>query len=128
MGRRAHRKQSALGASASEAVLRTLSIQFPWLDQPRFLSLRAARANARSSFRAHDPHKVCAYAKIVSGFRKSVPCSIKKLRNHPEPSQRKEERRKHDCHRYQKATVATSQTIDEVFHEAIRSYHNFVFK
>ena len=27
-----------------------------------------------------------------------------------------------------KATVATSQTIDEVFHEAMRGYHNFVFK
>ncbi len=27
-----------------------------------------------------------------------------------------------------KATVATSQTIDGVFNEAMRGYHNFVFQ
>jgi hypothetical protein len=34
--------------------------------------------------------------KIVGGFRKSVRRSIRKLRNHPEPSQRREIRKKHE--------------------------------
>jgi hypothetical protein len=36
----------------------------------------------------------------VGAFRKSVRCSVQKLRNHPKPSprkQRKEERKKHEC-------------------------------
>ena len=47
-------------------------------------------------------------------------CSIEKLRNHPEPSQRKEVRKEHECYRYQKRQPP--ETIDEVCQEAIRCY------
>ena len=75
----------ASGVFASEAVVRTWSIQFPWLDRPDFyrsgLPTRTLAAHFAGTIR-----KICANAqKLVDAFRKSVRCSIQKLRNHPEP-------------------------------------------
>jgi hypothetical protein len=47
--------------------------------------------------------------------------STKKLRNHPELSQRKEARKNMSAEAARKATAATAETIDEVFQEAMRS-------
>jgi hypothetical protein len=82
---------------ASEAVVRTWSIQFPWLGPARFLSFRAAHANARGSFRGHDPKKsLCKCKQLVGAFQKSVRCFMQKLSNHPEPLQRRKQRKKHE--------------------------------
>jgi hypothetical protein len=67
----------ASGVFASEAVVRTWSVQFPWLDRLDFNRSGAAHANARGSFRGHDPEKgLCICNKLVDAFRKSVRCSI----------------------------------------------------
>src|SRR5271166_595952 len=50
--------------------------------------------------RARFQKSLCKCNKLVDAFRKSVRCSIQKLRNHPEPSQRKQRkelRKKHEC-------------------------------
>jgi hypothetical protein len=47
---------------------------------------------------------------------------VQKLRNHPEPLQRKEARKNMSNEATQKATAATAETIDKVFQEAMRSY------
>ena len=90
----------ASGVFASEAVVRTWSIPFPWLDQPNSIVPGCPRERSRLISRARSK-KVCAYAQtLIDAFRKSVRCSLQKLRNHPEPSQRKqrkEERKKHEC-------------------------------
>ena len=54
------------------------------------------------SFGSTISKKLCNCTKYVDAFRKSVRCSIQKLRNHPEPSQRKEVRKEHECYRYQR--------------------------
>ena len=79
-----------------------LEHSIPVARPARFLSFRAAHANARGSFRGDDPKKVCKCTTNDDAFPKSVRCSIQKLRNHPEPSQRKEVRKEHECYRYQK--------------------------
>jgi hypothetical protein len=65
----------ACGVFASEAVVRTWSIQFPWFRPARFLSFRAAHANAGGTFRGHDPKKVCAYANNLLA-RFGNPCDV----------------------------------------------------
>ena len=65
-----------------------LEHSIPVARPARFLSFWAAHANARGSFRGHDP-------KVV---QMQKPIDTKK------------------------ATAAASETIDEVFHEAMRSY------
>jgi len=78
------------GVFASEAVVRTWSIPFRWLDQPDFYRSGLPTRTLAAHF-ASTIAKVCADAKIfVGGFRKSVRCSIEKLRNRPKPSQRKQ--------------------------------------
>jgi hypothetical protein len=53
-----------------------------------------------------------------------VRCSIEKLRHHPEPSENTEKKKGKNMSATttKKATAATSETINEFFHEAIRSY------
>jgi hypothetical protein len=89
------------GVFASEAVVRTWSIPFPWLDRPYFyrsgLPTRTLAAHFAGTIRKEfmQMHK-----KLVVVFRQSVRCSVQKLRNHLKPSQRKqrkEERKKHEC-------------------------------
>ena len=69
---------------ASEAVVRTWSIQFLWLDQPDFyrsgLPTQTLAAHLEGTIRKKFVHmrKACWRA-----FRKSVRCSIQKLRDHP---------------------------------------------
>ena len=46
---------------------------------------------------------------------------LRKLRNHPEPSKEKKKKNM-SATDTKKATAATAATIDEVFHEAMRSY------
>jgi ribosomal 50S subunit-associated protein YjgA (DUF615 family) len=52
------------------------------------------------------------------------PCDIlvEKLRNHPEPSQRKEVRKNMSATNTKKATAAAAEPINEFFHEAMRNY------
>jgi hypothetical protein len=101
--------QHACGVSASEAVVGTWSIlyPYPWLGRPDFYRSGLPQANARGLFRGHDPKQVLCRCKTnVDAFRKSVRyCCLNKLRNQPEPSQRKEERKKHECYRYQEGNV-----------------------
>jgi hypothetical protein len=60
---------------ASEAVVRTRSTLFPWLGRLDFYRSGAAHANARGSFRGHDPKKVCAYAtNLLTRF--GNPCDV----------------------------------------------------
>jgi len=74
--------------------------------------------------RARSQKDLCICKSIVRAFRKSVRSSIEKLRNHPEPSQRKQRRSKEkmSATETKNATVRASETVDEVFHEAMRSY------
>jgi len=71
---------------ASEAVVRTWSIQFPWLDRPDFLSFRAAHANARGSFRGYDPKTFVHMQTTCWRVSEIRAMFVQKLRNHPEPS------------------------------------------
>jgi hypothetical protein len=88
----------ACGVSASEAVVGTWSIlyPYPWLGRPDFYRSGLPQANARGLFRGHDPKQVLCKCKTnVDAFRKSVRyCCLNKLRNQPEPSQRKKRRKK----------------------------------
>src|SRR5208282_3114246 len=114
-----------LGSVRKRSRRANLEHPIPVARPARFLSFRTAHANAGGSFRGHDAQKICANAKKLAGaFRKSVRSSIQKLRNHPEPSQRKQRRSKEKrmSTDTKKATAATSETIHEVFHEAMRSY------
>jgi hypothetical protein len=113
--------------------LANLEHSLPWLDQPRFLSLRAARANARSSFRAPDPpkpkfmhmHKLLAPV----GNPCDVTCRSSGITRSPHNENKQKKKGENMIATdTKKATVATSQTIDGVFHEAMRGYHNFVFQ
>jgi hypothetical protein len=86
------------GVFASEAVRANLEHSVPVTRPARFLSFRAAHANARGSFRGHDPKKVCANAKhLLARFGNPCDLLFRSSRNHPEPSQRKEARKKHEC-------------------------------
>src|SRR5271166_6376090 len=72
----------------------------------------------RSPLISRARFKICADAQtIVGAFRESVRCSMQRLRNPPEPSQGK-----NMSTTDKKATAATSETMDEAFHEAMRSY------
>ena len=66
----------ASGVFASEAVVRTWSIQFPWLDRPDFyrsgLPKRTLAAHFAGTIRKH----VVRMQKLVGAFRKSVRCFI----------------------------------------------------
>jgi len=54
-----------------------LEHSIPVARPTRFLSFRAAHANARGSFRGHDSKKsLCKCNKLVDAFRKSVRCFI----------------------------------------------------
>jgi hypothetical protein len=53
-----------------------------------------------------------------------MPWSLQKLRSHPEPSQRKQRREEKENMSATDAQKATSETIDKVFQEAMRSYEN----
>jgi hypothetical protein len=91
---------------------------------PNCYSFRATHANARRSFPRTVIRKICAHAKnLLARFKNLCDVSIEKLRNHPESSHRKEERKKNmSTTDTKKATAATSQTANEVFHDAMRSY------
>ena len=68
----------ASGVFASEAVVRTWSIQFPWLDRPDFYRSGLPTRTLAASFRGHDPQKFCAICtKLVDAFLKSVRCSFR---------------------------------------------------
>src|SRR5271165_1377953 len=55
------------------------------------LSIVPGCPRARSRLISRAPSKsLCTCTTIVGAFRKSVRCSIQKLGNHPEPSQRKQ--------------------------------------
>jgi len=63
----------ASGVFASEAVVRTWSIQFPWLDRPDFYRSGLPTRTLAASFRGHDPQKVlCKCTKLVDAFLKSM--------------------------------------------------------
>jgi hypothetical protein len=66
------------------------------LGRPDFYRSGLPRRNARGLFRGHDPKQVLCECKTnVDAFRKSVRyCCLNKLRNQPEPSQRKKRRKK----------------------------------
>jgi hypothetical protein len=68
---------------------------------------------------------------LLARFGKTVRCSLsgeiiarvtKKLRNHPEPHTEKKQGKNMSAEAAKKATAATSETIDKVFQEAMRSY------
>jgi hypothetical protein len=131
VGRRAHRTLSAFGALASEAVLRTWSIQFPWLDQPDFYRCGLPARTLAAHFVRTILPKFVHMQKLLAGFGNpcDVPCRSSGITRSPHnENKEKKEGENMTATDTKKATVATSQTIDEVFHEAMRSYHNFVFK
>ena len=72
-----------------------LKCSIPMPRSTRFLPFRAAHANARGSFRGHDPKELCIRKKPVDALWKSVRCSIQKLTNHPQyPTTKTKKRRK----------------------------------
>ena len=85
----------ASGVFASEAVVRTWSILFPWLDRPDFY-----RSGLPARTLAGTIPNLCECTKLVDAFWKSVRCFIWKLRNHPEPSQRKQRKEVRKKHEY----------------------------
>jgi hypothetical protein len=88
------------GVFPSEAVVRTWSIPFPWLDRPDFYRSGLPTRTLAAQFARSIRKEFVQMHNLVGAFRKSVRCSVQKLRNHPKPSprkQRKEERKKHEC-------------------------------
>jgi len=85
----------ASGVFASEAVVRTWSILFLWLDRPDFY-----RSGLPVRTLARTIPDLCKCTKLVDAFWKSVRCFIWKLRNHPEPSQRKQRKEVRKKHEY----------------------------
>ena len=73
----------ASGVFASEAVARTWSIQFPWLDRPNFYRSGLPTRTLVAHF-AGTIQNLCKCTRPVGVFRKSVRPSVHKLRNHPE--------------------------------------------
>src|SRR5271165_5588795 len=66
---------------------------FPWLNRPDFYRSGLPTRTLAAHFAGTIP-KGCANAQnLVDAFRKSVRYSIRKLRNHPEPSQRKQKKK-----------------------------------
>jgi hypothetical protein len=107
---------------ASEAVVRTWSIQFPWLDRP-------------DSYRSGLPTRTLAahFAGTIGKrfVRMQTTCwRVSEIRamvcaeaqESPEPYTEKKQGKKMSDEATQKATAATSETIDKVFQEAMRSY------
>jgi hypothetical protein len=108
---------------ASEAVVRTRSTLFPWLDRLDFYRSGAAHANARGSFRGHDPKKVCAHAtNLVKRFGNPCDRLLRGLGITRSPHKEKKQGKNMSDEAVKKATAATAETIDEVFQEAMRSY------
>ena len=66
----------ASGVFASEAVVRTWSIQFPWLDQPEFYRSGLPTRTLAAHFAGTILNKFVQMQKSVGAFRRPVPCSI----------------------------------------------------
>jgi hypothetical protein len=64
---------------ASEAVVRTWSIQFPWLDRPDLYRSGSPTRTLAAHFAGKVRKSVCKCKKLVGAFRKSVQWSIEKL-------------------------------------------------
>jgi hypothetical protein len=94
-----------------------------WSEAGRPSAPRRYALISRGSFCGHEPKNVVHTQKYVEPFRRSVRSSVQTLRNHPEPSQRKQRKEENmSAEATKTGTAATSGTIDEVFHEAMRSY------
>src|SRR5271166_5155575 len=101
-----------------------LEHSIPVARPTRFLSFWAAHANARGSFRGHDAKFVQMHKPLLARF--GNPCDLLSRSSGITPSphnENKEEVRKKEMSTdTKKATAAGSETMDEVFHEAMRSY------
>jgi hypothetical protein len=65
----------ASGVFASEAVVRTWSIPFPWLNRPDFYRCGLPTRTLAAHFRGHHPKRDCADAKnLLARFRN--PCDV----------------------------------------------------
>src|SRR5271166_594872 len=69
----------ASGVFASEAVVRTWSIQFPWLDRPDFYRSGLPTRTLAAQVGGTIQKKFVRMQKLVGAFRKSVRCSVEKL-------------------------------------------------
>jgi hypothetical protein len=91
----------ASGVFASEAVVRTWSIPFPWLDRPDFYRSGLPTRTLPAHFAGTTP-KICANAQhLLTRF--GNPCDV------PFRSSgitRSLTRKKHECYRYQKGNRA----------------------
>jgi hypothetical protein len=109
---------------ASEAVVRTWNIQFPWLARPDFYRSGLPTRTLAAHF-AGTVRKICANAKTcwrVSEIR-AIVCS--EAQESPGVLTTKtKKRRKGKNMSATDAQKATSETIDKVFQEAMRSYEN----
>jgi hypothetical protein len=82
---------------ASEAVVRTWSIQFPWLDRPDFYRFGLPTRSARGSFRGTIRKRVCAYAtNLLARF--GNPCDVlcRSSGITRSPYKEKKQRKKHE--------------------------------
>ena len=65
----------ASGVFASEAVVRTWSIPFPWLNRPDFYRYGLPTRTLAAHFRGHHPKRACADAKKLLA-RFGNPCDV----------------------------------------------------
>lgn len=73
----------ASGVFASEAVVRTWSIQFPWLDRPDFYRSGLPTRTLAAHFSGNDLKSFAYAKKLVDAFRKPVRCSIQEAQESP---------------------------------------------
>ena len=115
----------ASGVFASEAVVRTWSIQFPWLDRPDFYRSGLPTRTLAAHFAGTMQKRFVQMHKTLLA-RFGNPCDVpfrsSGITRSPHKENKERSKEKMSATDTKKATAATSETIDEVFHEAMRSY------
>jgi hypothetical protein len=86
-----------------EAVALAWGIQFPCLEQDRFYRCGLPARTLAAHFVGTIPPSLCICTKLLVDFGNpcDVPCRSSGITRSPH-NENKEERRKHDCYRYQK--------------------------
>src|SRR5271165_5500121 len=115
----------ASGVFAREAVVvRTWSIPFPWLDRPDSYRSGLPTRTLAAHFAGTMQNFLQMHKPLLARF--GNPCDLLSRSSGITPSphnENKEEVRKKEMSTdTKKATAAGSETMDEVFHEAMRSY------
>jgi hypothetical protein len=108
---------------ASEAVVRTWSIQFPWLDQPDFYRFGLPTRTLAAHFGARSEKGFVHMQQTCWRVSEIRAMFFSEAQESPGALTKKRSKGKNmSDEAVKKATAATSETMDEVFQEAMRSY------